>query len=121
MRRRVGVDPPVPVLMARALADRTLGAVRVTCSVRGLDAIARAHGSALASCDVVDRDLPRPVRCADDDESRAATSRADAVARERAVVSVSDAPLYARRKWKAPMRLDVEVGASLGDIESASA
>jgi hypothetical protein len=61
------------------------------------------------------------VRCADDDESRAATSRADAVARERAVVSASDAPLYARRKWKAPMRLDVEVGASLGDIESASA
>ena len=43
------------------------------------------------------------------------------MARERAVVSVSDAPLYARRKWKAPMRLDVEVGASLGDIESASA
>jgi hypothetical protein len=123
MRRRVGVgvDPPVPVLMARALADRALGAVRVTCSVRGLDAIARAHGSALASCDVVDRDLPRAVRCVEDDESSAETARADAVTRERAVVRASDAPLYARRKWKAPMRLDVEVGASLGVIESASA
>ena len=115
MRRRVDVDPSVPVLMARALADRTLGAVRVTCSVRGLDAIARAHGSALASCDVVDRDLPRAVRCVEDDESRGMTARGGAVARER------DAPLYARRKWKAPMRLDVETGASLGDIESASA
>ena len=33
-------------------------------------------------------------------------------------VGEDEVPLYARRKWKAPMRLDVRAGASLGNIET---
>jgi len=147
----------VATTMARMLRDRPLGSTRVTCSVRGLEGIRRAHEGVIAECDVVARDLPRIARCvdADADEEGSAADATDAdvvvlkenrrtkpqtndddVRRRRTVettaslfiqssssqissdVGEDEVPLYARRKWKAPLRLDVRAGASLGNIET---
>lgn len=150
----------VETSMARMLRDRPLGSTRVTCSVRGLEGIKRAHERVIAGCDVVARDLPRIARCVDDDEDedddeddevaggvlkenrRTMTTKNDDDARRRRTTSKNttakstslslsipssemssdigedEVPLYARRKWKAPLRLDVRAGASLGNIET---
>jgi len=146
----------VATSMARMLRDRPLGSTRVTCSVRGLEGIKRAHERVIAGCDVVARDLPRIARCVDDEDDddvednvagvlkenrRTMTTKNDDDARRRRTISKNtttksssslsipssemssdvgedEVPLYARRKWKAPMRLDVRAGASLGNIET---
>lgn len=146
----------VATTMARMLRDRPLGSTRVTCSVRGLEGIKRAHERVIAGCDVVARDLPRIARCVDDEDDdveddvagvlkenrRTMTTKNDDDARRRRTISKNtttkspsssssipssemssdvgedEVPLYARRKWKAPMRLDVRAGASLGNIET---
>ena len=146
----------VATSMARMLRDRPLGSTRVTCSVRGLEGIKRAHERVIAGCDVVARDLPRIARCVDDEDDdveddvagvlkenrRTMTTKNDDDARRRRTTSKNttakstslslsipssemssdigedEVPLYARRKWKAPLRLDVRAGASLGNIET---
>lgn len=123
----------VPSAMARAIAERPLGALRVTCSARRLEAIERVHGAVIAECELVDRTLPRLVRCVEEEEEeekggpsssergfRRSLSSGGASADSEGDGKEDDVPLYARRKWKAPMRLDVKVGAKLGEIESVS-
>ena len=116
--------------MARAIAERPLGALRVTCSARRLEAIERVHGAVIAECELVDRTLPRLVRCVEEEEEKSwPSSNERGLRRSLSSGGASadsegdgkdDVPLYARRKWKAPMRLDVKVGAKLGEIESVS-
>jgi hypothetical protein len=121
----------VPSAMARAIAERPLGALRVTCSARRLEAIERVHGAVIAECELVDRTLPRLVRCVEEEEEKSGPSSSErglrrslssggASADSEGDGKEDDVPLYARRKWKAPMRLDVKVGAKLGEIESVS-
>lgn len=130
-RATVEKDPLDVSALARSLVAGRCGAVRVTCSVAPLRAIARYHEDALASCELVERDRPRLVTCGDaregERESEATgTPRAsseDAREGDREGSSgkekkEEDVPLYARRKWKAPSRLDVKIGAQLGDIEA---
>ena len=117
--------------MAAAISERPLGALRVTCSARRLEAIERAHGAAIAECELVDRALPRLVRCVEEEEEESGPSSSDGGLRRSLSSGAAsadgegdgkedDVPLYARRKWKAPMRLNVKVGAKLGEIESVS-
>lgn len=123
-------DPPdLSAALARSLVAVRCGAVRVTCSVTPLRAIARHHDAAIASCEVVERDLPRRATCGD---AREGAREAEASGTSRGSgedvgggdhegtsgKKEEDVPLYARRKWKAPSRLDVKVGAQLGDIQA---
>ena len=120
----------VPFAMAAAISERPLGALRVTCSARRLEAIERAHGAVISECELVDRALPRLVRCVEEEEESGPSSSDGGLRRSLSSGAASadgegdgkedDVPLYARRKWKAPMRLDVKVGAKLGEIESVS-
>lgn len=103
----------------------------MTCSVTPLRAIARHHEDVIASCELVERDLPRRATCGD---AREGWREAEASGTPRGSgedagggggegsngkeKKEEDVPLYARRKWKAPSRLDVKVGAQLGDIEA---
>ena len=59
----------VPFAMAAAISERPLGALRVTCSARRLEAIERAHGAVIAECELIDRALPRLVRCVEEEEA----------------------------------------------------
>jgi len=105
-----------------------LGSVSVTCSVKPLEHINARHENAIASCTIVARDHPRIERVTEEDaasdDGSSSSSR-----RSRACAAVNPnapgandgdmVPLYARRKLKPPMRLDVRAGAELGQIEPA--
>ena len=119
--------------MQSILRNFRLGSVAVTCSVKPLVHINAMHENAIASCTIVDRDCPRIARCVEEEprgsssvgpaspRATAASRRVQGAELARTASSGDDSsvPLYARRKWKAPVRLDVRAGAALGQIEPA--
>lgn len=121
-----------PCAMQNILRNLRLGSVAVTCSVKPLEHINATHENVIANCTIVDRNHPRIPRCVEEEargsslvpaspRATAASRRVQGAAHARSASAGDDdsVPLYARRKWKPPVRLDVRSGAALGQIEPA--